>query len=44
MKKLDGPVKKQVQKVIDRIESRENPRSLGEALTAAGSFPFYDGD
>jgi len=46
MKHLDGAVKKQVQKVIDKIEQRDNPRSMGDALTAnlAGYWKYRVGD
>lgn len=30
--KLDGSVKKQIQKYIDKIAEREDPRTLGEPL------------
>ena len=30
--KLDRVIKKQIQKYIDKIEARENPRTLGEQL------------
>lgn len=32
--KLDGAVKKQVQNYIDKLEAREDPRTLGEPLQA----------
>lgn len=32
--KLDGAVKKQIQKYIDKLVSREDPRTLGEPLQA----------
>ncbi|MGP1459638.1 MAG: type II toxin-antitoxin system RelE family toxin [Treponema sp.] len=32
--KLDGSAKKQIQKYIDKIAERENPRTLGEPLQA----------
>ncbi|WP_303921094.1 type II toxin-antitoxin system RelE/ParE family toxin [Treponema berlinense] len=30
--KLDGSVKKQIQKYLDKLAMRENPRTLGEPL------------
>ena len=30
--KLDGSVKKQIQKYIDKLSTREDPRTLGEQL------------
>lgn len=32
--RLDGSVKKQIQKYIDKLATRENPRALGEPLKA----------
>nr|CDL66165.1 unnamed protein product [uncultured bacterium] len=32
--RLDGSVKKQIQKYIDKLATRENPRTLGEPLEA----------
>ena len=30
--KLDGSVKKQIEKYIEKLEKRDNPRTLGEQL------------
>lgn len=32
--KLDGSIKKQLQKFLDKLEASDNPRSSGKALTA----------
>ena len=32
LKKLDGPVRDRIRALIDRIQSLDNPRSIGEAL------------
>lgn len=45
-KKLDNSVKKVIQKYLDKLESREDPRSLGDPLESnlAGLWRYRVGD
>lgn len=44
--KLDGSVKKQIQKYIDKLAARENPRTLGKPLVGSlsGLWRYRVGD
>lgn len=45
-KKLDNSVKKVIQKYLDKLESREDPRSLGDPIESnlAGLWRYRVGD